>query len=148
MFNVALDPKFIVKDFMYHKIAVFNSKKVPIMLSMMNAQSGGPNYVCLFKNGDDLRQDILTLQIISIMDKIWLAHNLDLKMSPYKVLGTHCEQGLLEFVPNCKTLAAIQYRGRIPFVTNKANIFNTFKDDTVDSFFKEEADKRLRTRHF
>ena len=32
------------------------------------------------------------------MDKIWLEHNLDLQMSPYKVVGTHCEQGYLEFV--------------------------------------------------
>jgi len=25
------------------------------------------------------------------MDKIWLANNLDLAMTPYKVLGTDCE---------------------------------------------------------
>jgi phosphatidylinositol kinase/protein kinase (PI-3 family) len=44
------------------------------------------------------------------MDKIWLANNLDLAMTPYKVLGTDCEQGYLEFVANSTTLAAIQYK--------------------------------------
>jgi len=32
----------------------------------------------MFKNGDDLRQDILTIQLIYIMDKIWLDSELDL----------------------------------------------------------------------
>ena len=50
------------------------------------------------------------------MDKIWLSNNLDLKMTPYKVTGTHCMQGFLEFVGNCKTLAYMQYKGTLwPF---------------------------------
>ena len=63
----------------------------------------------MFKNGDDLRQDILTLQIISVFDKIWLREKLDLKMTPYKVIGTDCMQGYLEFVDDCETLAKMQY---------------------------------------
>jgi phosphatidylinositol kinase/protein kinase (PI-3 family) len=51
----------------------------------------------MFKNGDDLRQDILTLQLIQIMDKIWLDNNMDLKITPYKTVGTNCMQGFLEF---------------------------------------------------
>jgi phosphatidylinositol kinase/protein kinase (PI-3 family) len=37
----------------------------------------------LFKAGDDLRQDQLTLQILGIMDNLWKEHGLDLRMSPY-----------------------------------------------------------------
>ena len=37
----------------------------------------------LFKSGDDLRQDQLTLQILMIMDKLWKDQGLDLRMSPY-----------------------------------------------------------------
>lgn len=39
------------------------------------------------------------------MDIIWLKHSLDLKMSPYDVVGTDCMQGYLEFVDNSMTLA-------------------------------------------
>lgn len=49
------------------------------------------------------------------MDKIWLAHNMDLKMTPYKVIGTDCMQGFLEFVQNSTTLASIQYHGKMRF---------------------------------
>jgi len=41
------------------------------------------------------------------MDRIWLDNKLDLNMTPYKVLGTDCEQGFVEFVGNTKTLAAM-----------------------------------------
>ena len=90
LFNLAINPKAIIKDFEYDKIKVFNSKKVPLRLDMINAQPGGVFQQVMFKNGDDLRQDILTLQLIQVMDKIWLDNNLDLKLTPYKVIGTDC----------------------------------------------------------
>jgi len=46
-----------------------------------------------FKHGDDLRQDQLILQIITLMDKLLQQENLDLKLSPYKVLATSSKHG-------------------------------------------------------
>lgn len=46
-------------------------------------------------------------------------------MLPYKVIGTGCEQGFLEFVGNSATLAAIQY---------EKGLFKTFYDDTLWNF--------------
>jgi len=36
----------------------------------------------------DLRQDMLTLQVIRIMDSIWQSEGMDLRMLPYNVLST------------------------------------------------------------
>jgi hypothetical protein len=55
LFNTALNPKGIVKDFIYSEIMVMKSKKVPLYMQMMNAQPGGQMIDVLFKNGDDLR---------------------------------------------------------------------------------------------
>ena len=83
----------------------------------------------LFKNGDDLRQDILTLQVIGVMDKIWLDNDLDLKMTVYKTLGTDCEQGYLEFNENTATLADMQY---------KEGLFHTFYEDSIEKFILDK----------
>ena len=50
---------------------VMSSKKKPMMLHFTNADPRSMNTVqILFKNGDDLRQDILTLQLLKVMDQV------------------------------------------------------------------------------
>lgn len=80
------------------------------------------------------------------MDKMWLDHNLDLKMTPYKVIGTHCMQGYLEFIPNSVTLAYMQYQGSLKFVSDKCNIFNTFKNDMVMKFMVNKTKERMEKK--
>lgn len=43
--------------------------------------------------GDDLRQDILILQMIKLMEKIWLRSGLDLRMITYQCVATGVEEG-------------------------------------------------------
>ena len=42
----------------------------------------------IFKSGDDLRQDQLIIQMISLMDGLLKRVNLDLKLMPYRILAT------------------------------------------------------------
>lgn len=42
----------------------------------------------MFKSGDDLRQDILTLQLLKVMDKIWVSEDLDMRLIPYNCVST------------------------------------------------------------
>jgi phosphatidylinositol-4,5-bisphosphate 3-kinase len=42
----------------------------------------------IFKTGDDLRMDMVAIQLIHIMDRLWLDNGLDLRMKPYKVIST------------------------------------------------------------
>jgi len=49
--------------------------------------------VDIFQVGDDLRQDMLTLQIIRIMDKLWLQDGLDLKMVTFRCQPTGVKRG-------------------------------------------------------
>lgn len=61
----------------------------------------------IFKVGDDLRQDQLVVQLISLMDRLLKKENLDLRLTPYKVLATHLEQGMLELVKDAKNIADV-----------------------------------------
>jgi len=59
---------------------------------------GGSEYHAIFKVGDDLRQDQLVLQIITLMDKLFRKESLDLKLTPYKALATGTDQGLAQLI--------------------------------------------------
>eukprot|EP00116_Pleurobrachia_bachei_P007840 sb/3468102/ len=65
----------------------------------------------LFKMGDDLRQDCLTLQMLGLMDELWQQHNLDLKLNVYGCISTGNMMGLIAPVPNSETLADIHSGG-------------------------------------
>jgi len=68
--------------------------------------SDGSEYPVIFKDGDDMRQDQLVLQLFTLMDQLLRKENLDLKLIPYDVLATGPLQGLVQFIPS-KTIAAI-----------------------------------------
>ncbi len=48
----------------------------------------------------------MVIQMISLMDMLLRKENLDLKLTPYKVLATSLDEGMIQFVPS-KPLALI-----------------------------------------
>ena len=68
-------------------------------------------YMCIFKNGDDLRQDQLVLQIIQLMDNLLRRENLDLKLTPYKALASSSRHGFAQFIPSITVGAALRENG-------------------------------------
>jgi len=72
----------------------------------------------MFKLGDDLRQDQLILQIITLMDDILKRVRLDLRLTPFRVMATGHLEGLVEFVPNSVPL---RYVGNIRSFLQKHN---------------------------
>jgi hypothetical protein len=62
----------------------------------------------IFKKGDDVRQDMLVLQLVEIMDKWIRAEGLDLNLTAYRTLATRSDAGLIEVVPGAKTMSNIK----------------------------------------
>ena len=94
-FSLPIDPSYYCTSFDAERTKVFDSKMVPIKIACTS--SDGSILNVMFKIGDDLRQDLLTLQVMKIMDKMWLENDLDLKISPYKILPTELKAGFIEF---------------------------------------------------
>lgn len=98
------------------KSSVFKSNLFPLLLWFETMESSrppeddvtviNPDYPIIFKNGDDLRQDQLVIQLFTLMDRLLRKENLDLRLSPYSVLATSISEGMIQFVPS-KSLAAI-----------------------------------------
>uniref|UniRef100_A0AAQ4PT58 Phosphatidylinositol-4-phosphate 3-kinase catalytic subunit type 2 alpha n=1 Tax=Gasterosteus aculeatus aculeatus TaxID=481459 RepID=A0AAQ4PT58_GASAC len=86
----------------------FNSNAVPLKLALVNADPLGEEINVMFKVGEDLRQDMLALQMIRIMDRIWLQEGLDLRIVNFKCISTGKDKGMVELVPSSDTLRKIQ----------------------------------------
>ncbi|KAI0019925.1 phosphatidylinositol 3 [Xylariomycetidae sp. FL0641] len=99
-----LDPTVMVTGVVPEETRVFKSSLSPIMVTFKT--TSGSKYPILFKTGDDLRQDQLVIQIITLMDRLLQKENLDLKLSPYKILATSTTAGASQFVPS-QTFSAI-----------------------------------------
>jgi phosphatidylinositol 3-kinase len=91
-----LDPSILVTGVFVDDCNVFKSTLSPLQLNFR--MTSGAKYSILFKTGDDLRQDQLVLQTITLMDRLLQKENLDLKLTPYKVLATASEAGAMEFI--------------------------------------------------
>lgn len=106
-FELPLDPKLKLRRIRVEKCKYMDSKKLPLWLVFENADPLADDYHVMFKSGDDLRQDVLTLQMIRIMDRLWQSEGMDLKLSPYGCIATGDEVGLLELVRPSNTMANI-----------------------------------------
>lgn len=95
---------------------IMDSAKKPLWLVWKNsenklAESSLSNNTIIFKSGDDLRQDMLTLQVIKIINFIWRNEGFDLKMVPYSCLATGKQVGMIEVITNAETVMDIQIQG-------------------------------------
>ncbi|KAF2078509.1 hypothetical protein CYY_000134 [Polysphondylium violaceum] len=107
-FHLTLNPRFESNGLIISKCRYMDSKKLPLRLSFTNTDMGAESIEVIFKVGDDLRQDMLTLQMIKLMDKLWQKEGLDFKMSPYGCISTGDMIGMIEVVLNAETTAKIQ----------------------------------------
>ncbi|XP_046389933.1 phosphatidylinositol 4,5-bisphosphate 3-kinase catalytic subunit delta isoform [Ischnura elegans] len=103
-----LDPSFRCKKIKPDRCKVMDSKMRPLWIVFENDDQNADDIYVIFKNGDDLRQDMLTLQMIRIMDKLWKNEGLDLRMNPYGCISTEHRLGMIEVVLHAETIANIQ----------------------------------------
>ncbi|XP_044761430.1 phosphatidylinositol 4-phosphate 3-kinase C2 domain-containing subunit alpha [Coccinella septempunctata] len=89
-----------------HSCSYFSSNALPLKINFLAPDRS--IVPAIYKVSDDLQQDMLTLQMVRIMDKMWLNHGLDLKMVSFICIPTGKKKGMIELVKNAETLRKIQ----------------------------------------
>ncbi|KFP32475.1 Phosphatidylinositol 4-phosphate 3-kinase C2 domain-containing subunit gamma, partial [Colius striatus] len=124
--RLPLNPALVVQGIEAHSCSYFTSNAFPLKISFINANAPSGNINVIFKIGDDLRQDMLVLQIIRVMDSIWLQEGLDMQMIIYRCLSTGKDQGLVQMVPDATTLAKIH---------RESGLIGPLKENTIKKWF-------------
>ncbi|TPP65581.1 hypothetical protein FGIG_03278 [Fasciola gigantica] len=86
---------------------------------------------CIFKVGDDVRQDILALQVLRLFKSIFRDCGLELFVYPYKVVATAPGRGVIECVPDSKSRDQI---GRQTDGGMYEYFISTFGNETTATF--------------
>ncbi|KAL4857248.1 Phosphatidylinositol 4-kinase alpha 1 [Chlorella vulgaris] len=89
-----------------------SAAKCPILAAFLCEQSdelGSHEKVqaCIFKVGDDCRQDVLALQVMRLLKGAFDGAGLPLYLAPYGVVPTGHEQGIIEVIPQSKSRAQL-----------------------------------------
>ena len=97
VFQLPLDPHMVSTGIVVEESRVMGSKQAPIWLVFENAVDPQHPHVVMFKAGDDLRQDQLTLQVIHVMDTLWQAEGFDFCINDYKCVRYECSHSFTKY---------------------------------------------------
>lgn len=116
----------------------FNSNTFPLKIVLNSAEDDGGLIQIIYKVGDDLRQDMLTLQMIRVMDRLWLRAGLDLRIVCFSCVPTGWKAGMVEFVEDAKTFREIQVADQ--------GVTGTFKPETLNDWLQKHNPSQLQFR--
>lgn len=143
-----IDPSIKIYGIDCDKTKMFKSNLMPckfVFKTLPSKYFMDPEYSVIYKIGDDLRQDQLILQMIALMDKLLKQENLDLKLSPYKVIATGVKEGFLQFidaVPVSNILNNSEFRSIREFLRKNNPSSNDkygIKAEAMDNYVKSSA---------
>lgn len=106
-FRYPLNPRLECFGIDVESCRVLGSKTAPLWITFNPSEKGAEPIQMIYKVGDDLRQDALTLQIITLMDDLWKREGLDMRLKPYTCLALSPQCGLIEIVKNSNTTSNI-----------------------------------------
>ncbi|KAL0228840.1 hypothetical protein GEMRC1_013460 [Eukaryota sp. GEM-RC1] len=133
-FALPLNPKLELNNIRVEKCKVMDTKKCPLWLCFINADESESEISIIFKKEDDMRQDVLVLQLFNLFDRVWRSHGLFLEMNIYKAISCGKWVGMVEVVKDSLTTAQItnKYSG------NRMKFNQAFDKNVVDRFLRKK----------
>ena len=96
--QLPIDPSYICYKLTNNMSIITNNTTQSLLTFKTGKSKESPERKIVLRIGNDLRQDVLAIQMLKIMDKLWLDNNLDLKLITFKICPTEIFAGYIEFV--------------------------------------------------
>eukprot|EP01134_Creolimax_fragrantissima_P003351 CFRG3351T1 len=138
-----LDPDIMVCGIRPEKAYMFKSALMPLRLTFKTEKGIGADYTVIFKTGDDLRQDQLILQMITLMDSLLQQEQLNLRLIPYKALALGPEHGMVQYIDSVSVAAVLDGEGSVQSFFRKHNADQNapygIKAEVMDTYIRSCA---------
>uniref|UniRef100_A0A0K2T209 Phosphatidylinositol 3-kinase catalytic subunit type 3 n=1 Tax=Lepeophtheirus salmonis TaxID=72036 RepID=A0A0K2T209_LEPSM len=140
-FLLPTDPTVTFDRFIPEKTVLFKAENMPCKMTLRLSGSflAYSERHVIYKNGDDLRQDAIILQLIKLFDDIWKDNGLDLKLTPYVVIPTSPEGGFLEYIESKSIANILGEYGSLESYFLSAESGSLSHETKVDNFTKSCA---------
>ncbi|UYV78900.1 PIK3C2A [Cordylochernes scorpioides] len=130
--SLPLNPSLEVSGVDIGLCTFYNSNTLPLKIVFLSSDK--TRFETLYKVGDDLRQDALTLQMIRLMNKLWLKEGLDLKIVTFNCIPTDFKKGFIEMVQEAETLRKIH---------TENGVAGSFKDRSISEWLMKHNTSEL-----
>lgn len=107
----------------------FEEKKARLRMSSRNLPRLTAEWDCvafIVKSNDDLRQEVLCLQLIRQLQDIFQAAELPLRLLPYRIIATSASTGMIEYIKNATSLDSL--KKRLGYTTLANHFVKTYGD--------------------
>ena len=80
-------------------VVIKNGKQVKLNINFQNSDRYGDDLIISYYNDQDIRTNLITMQLFNIVHTIWVANNTKIKMPLYDVITTGRNKGLIQLLP-------------------------------------------------
>ena len=85
------------------EVIIKNGKKVKLIINFQNSDKLGDDLLISYYNDQDIRTNLITMQLFNIVHTIWCENNINIKMPLYNVITTGRNKGLIQILPESKS---------------------------------------------
>ena len=89
------------------RVVIKNGKHVKLIVDFNNSDRFGDDLLISYYNDQDLRTNLVTMQLYNIVHTLWCQNNIKIKMPLYDVITTGRNKGLIQIIPNSKSFEDI-----------------------------------------
>lgn len=107
-FYLPTNSKIEIQHLRIDECFILKSKTKPLWLTFEDIN--GRKVYIIVKVGDDIRVDVLALQMMKILDSFWKKEGLDLHLQPYVALPLGRKVGLIEVASKSETTSSINWK--------------------------------------